>query len=122
MSKSQSGLGALLSKESLTSLQVAAAATLLVPNVLVYLLGPEVRVYEKWVALGVAMLIALVVTEGSPKKRWTWWIVALLNGMLIYASAVGLTEMLSPPGYVPPSDSAAPNGGERLPFFHSWYP
>jgi hypothetical protein len=121
MSKSQSGLGALLSKESLTSLQVAAGATLLVPNVLVYLIGPEIRIYEKWVALGVAMLIAAVVTEGPSKKRWTWWVVALLNGLLIYASAVGLTEMLSPPGYVP-SDSAAPDGGRALPFFHSWYP
>ena len=120
MSKNQSGFGALLSKESLASLQVAAAATLLVPNVLVYLIGPDVRAYEKWIALGVAMLIALVVTEGSPKKRWTWWIVAVLNGLLIYSSAVGLTEILSPAGYVP-RGSASQNGG-RLPFFHSWYP
>jgi hypothetical protein len=120
MSKNQSGFGALLSKESLASLQVAAAATLLVPNVLVYLIGPDIRIYEKWVALGVAMLISLVVTEGSAKERWTWWIVALLNGLLIYSSAVGLTEILSPAGYIP-SDSAGPDA-PRLPFFHSWYP
>lgn len=120
MSRNQSGLGSLLSKDSLGSLQVAAAATLLVPNALVYLIGPEIRTYEKWVALGVAMLIALVVTERSPRSRWTWWIVVLLNGVLIYASAVGLTEMLSPAGYIP-SDSASPDRG-RLPFFHSWYP
>ncbi len=120
MSTSQTGLGSLLSKDSLGSLQVASAATLLVPNVLVYLIGPDIRSYEKWVALGVAMLIALVVTERSPRSRWTWWVVVVLNGLLIYASAVGLTEMLSPRGYAP-SDSAAPDGG-RLPFFHSWYP
>jgi hypothetical protein len=110
------GLDALFTKESLKSLHVAAAATLLVPNVLVSIVGPSLLGYEKWVALGVAMLIAIVVTERTQRKDWTLGVIIALNGLLIYSAAVGLTEIL---GAVSAGDGTA---GERAGFFHSWYP
>jgi hypothetical protein len=115
-------LSSLLSRESLTSLQGAAAATLLVPNVLAYIFGVEFRVYEKWVGLVVAVVIGFVVTKRPRSADWTWWVVALLNGLLIYSAAVGLTTMLGVA--VDPGGMAAmaEGTGGRLPFFHSWYP
>jgi hypothetical protein len=116
------GLSSLLSRESLTSLQGAAAVTLLVPNVLAYLFGVEFRAYEKWVGLVVAVVIGFVVTQRPRSVDWTWWVVALLNGLLIYSAAVGLTTMLGVA--VDPGGMAtmAEGTGGRLPFFHSWYP
>ncbi|HET91472.1 MAG TPA: hypothetical protein ENN99_12165 [Chloroflexi bacterium] len=113
-------LSALFTKESLLSLQGAAAATLLVPNVLTYLIGGSFRPYEKWVALGVAVLISLLITRKVPGKGWSKWIVGLLNGLVIFWSAVGMTEMF---GYAArQSLSEAGQVSGKLPFFHSWYP
>lgn len=109
-------LNALFTKESLASLQGAAAATLLVPNVLTYLIGNSFQPYEKWVALVVALLLAAIVAVQAPTKSWIKWVVAVLNGFLIFASAVGLTNVLG---------SATRGGiglGERFSFFHTWYP
>ena len=113
---SENTLNALFTKESLASLQGAAAATLLVPNVLTYLIGNSFQPYEKWVALAIALLLSAIVAWQAPTKGWVKWVIAVLNGFLIFASAVGLTNVLG---------SAARGGirlGEELPFFHTWYP
>ncbi len=113
-------LSALFTKESLLSLQGAVAATLLVPNVLTYLIGASFRPYEKWAALGVAVLISLMITREAPGKGGIKWLVGLLNGLVIFWSAVGMAETL---GYAAREslDQAGQVSGE-LPFFHSWYP
>jgi hypothetical protein len=71
---SKNTLNSLFSKESLFSLQGAAAATLIVPNVLGYLIGANFYPYEKWVAFGVAMLLALLTAaqrKGLPIRSST---------------------------------------------------
>jgi len=114
---SKTAFDGLFTKESLASLQGAAAATLLVPNVLTYLIGSSFHPYEKWVGFGIAMLLSLVVAAQAPKKGWVKWVAAILNGFLIYASAVGLTHAMSAPAKL--GDAS---GGGPLGFFHSWYP
>jgi hypothetical protein len=113
---SKDTLNALFTKESLASLQGAAAATLLVPNVLTYLIGNSFQPYEKWVALVVALLLSAIVAIQVPTKGWVKWIVAILNGFLIFASAVGLTNVLGS------ATEAGMRLGGKLPFFHDWYP
>ena len=110
-------LNSLFTKESLASLQGSALLTLLVPNVLTYLIGSSFAPYEKWVAFIVALLSALFIAFQAPEKGAAKWILAVLNSFLIFASAVGATEVLG---------SGAGTGmaasGEALPFFHSWTP
>jgi hypothetical protein len=94
--------------------------TLLVPNVLAYLIGSSFAPYEKWVAFIIAMLLAFLIALQASDKSATKWILAVLNGFLIFASAVGLTQALSSSAGVGLGTSGAT--GERVPFFHSWYP
>jgi hypothetical protein len=109
-------LNSLFTKESLVSLQGSAAVTLLVPNVLTYLIGSSFAPYEKWAAFIIALLLAFLVAFQAPDKGVTKWILAVLNGFLIFASAVGLTAALGSG-----ADTRVAMG-ERLPFFHGWYP
>ena len=109
----KNALDSLFSKESLLSLQGCAAVTLLVPNVLAYLIGSGFAPYQKWVAFGVAMLLALYVASQAPGKAGVKWVLAVLNGFLIFASAVGLTTVL---GSAFPAEQPAPRS-----FFGSWY-
>lgn len=78
--------------ESLISMQGASLASLLVPNVLGYVIGPKFNKYRKYFSLiisfGLAFLIAALANIG-----WTGWIVAIFNGFLIFASAVGINQM-----------------------------
>jgi hypothetical protein len=110
-------LNSLFTKESLASLQGSALLTLLVPNVLTYLIGSGFAPYEKWVAFVVALLSAFFIAFQAPEKGATKWILALLNSFLIFASAVGATEVLGSG-----VDTGMAASGETLPFFHSWTP
>jgi len=85
-------LDGLFTFESLLSLQGAAAATLLIPNVLQYLFGAGFQPYEKWVAFAIAMGLSLLVAGLADEKTWTKWVVACFNGFLIFASALGINQ------------------------------
>jgi hypothetical protein len=112
---SKNTLNSLFSKESLFSLQGAAAATLIVPNVLGYLIGANFYPYEKWVAFGVAMLLALLTAAQAPSKEAGKWLIAIFNGFLIFASAAGLTDALGSGARMSVAE------GITNPFFHSWF-
>jgi len=118
MPETSSSLNGLFTLTSLVSLQGAAAASLIVPNVLTYLIGASFKPYEKWVAFAIAMLLSLLTALLAPSPDFTKWIVAVFNGFLIFASAIGINE------------AAARTGGEQLGtlsrgakprFFHSWF-
>jgi hypothetical protein len=97
--------------ESLLSLQGAAAAALLIPNVLVYLipsLGNQVR---KWISFTISMLLAYLVAILAPDPGFVKWVLAFFNGFLIFASAMGINEAVSPGAH-------AGVGGKQ--FFASW--
>jgi hypothetical protein len=77
---------------TLGTLAGASAATLLVSNVAGSLLGkPTVK---KWIALIAAMGISIGLLLGAANERQSYdWIVAVVNGLLIFATAIGLNEM-----------------------------
>ena len=112
---SKSTLNSLFSKESLLSLQGAATATIIIPNVLGYLIGESFSPYQKWVGFGIAMLLALYTAAQAPSKDANKWVVALFNGFLIFASAAGLTDAL---GGNPNPNMDAPQTPQ---FFGSWF-
>jgi hypothetical protein len=107
----------LFSTESLMSLQGAALVTLIIPNVLTYLIGAAFLPYEKWVGFGIAMLLALFIASRSTEAGAMKWTIALLNGFLIFAAAAGLTDMLGGP----PVSTVVPTEPGQIPFFHSWF-
>ena len=117
-----SELDALFTVTSLVSLQGSSAASVLVPNVIGYLVGPSFDSPKKWVAFGIAMALALLVAilaiETSPIK----WVVATFNGFLVFASAVGINEGFSANGRRAPTGSPAPPSAPRKPaLFRSWF-
>lgn len=106
-----SKLDGLFTFESLLSLQGAAAATLLIPNVLRYLFGAGFQPFEKWVAFVVAMGLSLLVAGLAKEKTWTKWLVACFNGFLIFASAIGINQVAA---------SAGPVTETTNQFFRTW--
>lgn len=82
----------LFSFGSLVSLQGSAAAALLVPNVVGYLVGPKFDPFRKWTSLAIAMVLAYVAAFVAGDGPMTW-LVAFFNGLLIFASAVGLNQL-----------------------------
>jgi ABC-type multidrug transport system permease subunit len=106
-----SKLDGLFTFESLLSLQGAAAATLLIPNVLRYLFGVGFQPYEKWVAFVIAMGLSLLVAGLAKETTWTKWFVACFNGFLVFASAVGINQV---------AVAAAPATETANQFFRTW--
>lgn len=77
---------------SLLSLQGSSAAALLVPNVLTYLIGDAFKPYKKWISFALAIALSYLVAALAKGTDWTKWILALFNGFLVFASAVGINE------------------------------
>ncbi len=119
MPDTTSNLNALFTLASLLSLQGAAAASLLVPNVLTYLIGPNFKQYEKWVAFAIAMGLALITAFIATDTSLLKWLVAVFNGFLIFASAIGVNEMAAHTGAQ--VKAATLSAGAKPKFFHSWF-
>jgi hypothetical protein len=110
-------INSLFTKESLLSLQGAALAATIVPNVLTYLIGSAFLPLEKWVGFGIAMLFAIYIAVQSTDKGAQKWLIAILNGFLIFSAAAGMTDVLGGGRPVNP----APAAPGSIPFFHSWF-
>jgi hypothetical protein len=110
-------INALFTKESLMSLQGAALVTLVVPNVITFLVGSAFLPYEKWLGFVIAMGMAIYIASQSSDTGAQKWVIAILNGFLIFAAAAGLTDVLGALSGV----ESAPIVPGRVPFFHSWY-
>jgi hypothetical protein len=111
-------INALFTAESLMSLQGAALVALIVPNVLTYLIGPAFLPFEKWVGFAIALSLALYIASRSTDKGAMKWLVAVLNGFLIFSAATGMTEVFGAAA----AGSLGPSAPGQLPFFHSWFP
>ncbi|MEO8391506.1 MAG: hypothetical protein ABI700_00800 [Chloroflexota bacterium] len=85
-------LNALFTLESLLSLQGAAAASWLVPNVLGTLIGPRFDRFRLWAAFLIGMGLALLTAAIAKDTSGVKWILALFNGFLIFSSAVGINQ------------------------------
>jgi hypothetical protein len=105
-------LNALFTVQSLLSLQGSAAAALLVPDVIGYLVGDTFNPYKKWVSFGLAMLLAYLVAFLAPSTDWFKWVLSFFNGFLAFASAVGINQAAS-------GGKMGVKGGGRQ-FFGSW--
>jgi hypothetical protein len=112
---SKNTLNSLFSKESLFSLQGAATATLIIPNILAYLIGEDFTPYQRWVGFGIAMVLALFTAAQAPNKDSSKWIMAIFNGFLIFASAAGLTDALGGTQSTSLGSPSTPH------FFGSWF-
>lgn len=86
-------LNSFFTLESIMSLQGATAASLLVPNVFGYLLGPSADKFRKWLALLVAVGLAFITAYLAPTQLWTKWVLAFFNSLLIFSSTVGINQM-----------------------------
>ncbi|MGH8791192.1 MAG: hypothetical protein ACRDXX_00900 [Stackebrandtia sp.] len=121
----------LFTPTSLLSLQGAAAASLLAPNVIGVFAGEKFDPYRKWTSLGIALALAFVVAalvDDGPVK----WFVAFFNGLLIFAAAMGVNQLPRrnrmllpqqvPEGTEPGDEGEAPDKPlPRAPkFFRSW--
>lgn len=89
--QSPSGAGGLFTAASLLSLQGSTAACLIVPNVLGMLIGdwftPRMR---NWCAFSMAEILAYATAATVQDGSWYRWLIALLNGFIIFASAYGV--------------------------------
>jgi hypothetical protein len=110
---------------TLGTLAGASAATWAVGNAIGSLLGEAGR---KWGALIVAMAISIGVFVYSVERpTGLHWFIAVLNGLLIFATALGFNEMVRP--REAPRErqldrerhAEEPRTGRR-PFFDSWLP
>jgi len=110
-------INALFTRESLLTLQGAALAAMIIPNVLTYLIGATFLPYEKWLGFGIAMAFAIYIATRSKEKGILKWVIAVLNGFLIFSASAGLTDML---GGVRTAD-VSPISPAGIPFFHSWF-
>lgn len=110
-------INSLFTKESLLSLQGAALAAMLIPNVLTSLIGEAFLPFEKWVGFGIAMLFAIYIARQSTDQGVQKWLIAILNGFLIFSAAAGLSDVLGGGRPV----TLAPGFADSIPFFHSWY-
>lgn len=84
--------------ESLVTLQGSALACYLVANVLGKLIPPLPDVGRAWIAFLLALGIQIALTLSSEDPTAQTWIVAILNGFLIAASALGLNQVTTPSG------------------------
>lgn len=86
-------LDSLFTITSLVTLQGSAAVAWLVPNSVGALIGPDFDKARKWVALGVAVALAFLAAGLVADPTWLTWVLAPINGLLIFASATGINQL-----------------------------
>src|SRR5215208_4131695 len=94
-------VAALFTTGNLASLQGSVLAASIVPAVLTYLIGPSFVLFTTGVAFGISLLVPLVLSgsadnDVAPNRSPLTWIVALLNGFVIFASVVGIQTGAAP--------------------------
>lgn len=112
-------LNSLFTFASIASLQGATAASILIANALGILFGENFDRYRKWVAfvssLGLAYFVAALASEAGAGK----WLLALLNGLLVFTAAMGINNQLPALRKGQQQPRVAVNEGEKK-FFQAW--
>lgn len=106
-------------RETIASLTGSALVALLIPSGLMYLIGPRFKPFAKWACFLVSMFLSFAIastatgaTAGAVQTRDLWyWILTVVNGFLIFASALGSNELFS---------SLQPGTLGGAPLFNSW--
>lgn len=107
---------AFFTAESLFSFQGATTATWLVPNVFGFLIGNSADTLRKWLALVTAFVIEYFIASQASGSGQIVWLIAFLNALLIFASAMGINQMTGGRGGAVGQGSF---GGDRR-FLTSW--
>lgn len=79
--------------QSLLTFGGATAVVALVPTVVAYLVGTSAQPYLKWVALVVAFGLAFLGAYVAGGTEWTKWIVACVNGLVLFMAGVGANQL-----------------------------
>lgn len=79
--------------EYLLSFGGATAVVILVTTVIGMLVGEAVKPHLKWVALVVALGLTMLGAAVTPDPAWTKWIMAAVNGFVVFLAAVGANQL-----------------------------
>lgn len=110
----------LLSPASLVTLQGATLAVLMVVNVLGAVVGSSFDAVRKWLALGLSLILGLVGLTQIAEIKPINVVVAVLNGFIIAAAALGVNDAgtaLKQRANGAPVAPLQPQNG----FFSSWF-
>lgn len=110
----------LFTAESLITLQGSTAAAFLVPNVVGVLIPRTPDLARMWLAFAISMglsLAAAATTTSADSDLWKW-IVAVLNGFLIAASALGINQITQSGARSRAAPPESATAGQR--FKRSW--
>lgn len=105
----------LISAASLFTLGGASFAVTLLGNVLQYIFHWNPR----WLGLAVSLLLAGVGAAIARPAQWSEWIVALFQGLQIYATAVGITAVTGKTDPEPERDG--PSRPATRVFWRQWF-
>lgn len=107
---------------SIGSAAIASAAVNIVTNTLYRL----VKVNQKWTAFITGLFIAYLAVALKPSPHWAEWILAFLNGCLLFLTAMGMNDFLEAhperrQRFMPDLQEEQQTLVEREPFFSSWH-
>lgn len=114
----------LFTLSSFLTLQGGALAAIIVPNGLCYFATLNKR-WLNGIAFAISEIAAYGIASASDGDRWKW-LIAGLNGFVIFSAAMGQNQAASAlqggsvgGGVVEPAQGVGGSGGAKR-FFHSW--
>jgi hypothetical protein len=116
---------------TLGTLTGSATAVWIITSVIGYVLEPkDSKKLKKWLGLGLALALALLGASQLAERTLMIWVVAVVNGFLIYLTAVGANTIVGQGGGgAPPQDelpsavrpTGAESRAERGGFTQRWW-
>lgn len=113
---SKNNINALFTLDSLLSLQGAAVAAVLVPNVFGMLFGPRFNRWKLPISFIISMILAYLAAIIATTPDLTKFVVAFFNGILIFSSAAGVNQ-----GASQIQDNTRGDDSKRSRFFTDWF-
>jgi len=81
---------------TLFTLSGSSVAVWIITSVIGDLMGINQK-FKKWIGLILSLILALLGVTLLEDRPWLTWLVAVVNGFLIYLTAVGVNTVASPP-------------------------
>lgn len=113
---------------TLFSLSGSSTAVLIITSVVGYLLEPrESKNIKKWLGLLLSILLALLGATYLEEKGILTWVIATINGFLIYLTAVGANTIIGHAAgsnestQAPIRETSAVNRRRRSRFTELWW-
>jgi hypothetical protein len=103
---------------TLFTLLGSSSATWLITSVLSDIFGYKIKKYKKLIALIISIGLTLLGASLSTDRSFSAWIIAIINGFLVYATSVGVNTVASKSTKRIP---VQPTGGSDNSFLESWW-